>query len=243
MALPDRLLLPFAFDVGRLQRDLDSLSSADWIAHFVKQNYDGDWSAIPLRAQAGASHPVMMIYSDPSATEFEDTPMLTHCPYFREVLDAFACEIQSARLMRLAAGSIIKEHRDHDLDLEHGVVRLHIPVTTNPDVEFELNRSRIVMEPGSAWYLRLSDPHRVANRGASARVHMVVDAVANDWVRATLEHAASPFSQREKVAAEQPDEGMRRRKKSEQGDAATPHPSPSATPSPSGRGLNSTGFD
>jgi hypothetical protein len=92
--------------------------------------------------------------------------------------------------MRLTPGSVIKEHNDNDLDVEHGVVRIHIPIITNPGVEFELNRSRIVMQPGSAWYLRLSDPHRVANRGASDRVHMVVDALANDWMLTLLERAA-----------------------------------------------------
>lgn len=190
MALPDRLRLPFAFDAARLRRDLDRLSSGAWIAHFVTQNYDGDWSVLPLRAVAGASHPVTMIYSDPSATAFEDTPFLQHCPYFRTVLAAFACELQSVRLMRLTPGSVIKEHSDGDLDIESGMARVHIPITTNPGVEFELNRSRVVMEPGSAWYLRLSDPHRVANKGAADRVHMVVDAVANDWLRETLGRAA-----------------------------------------------------
>jgi hypothetical protein len=43
-----------------------------------------------------------------------------------------------------------------------------------------------------------------------------------------------PFSHREKVAAEQPDEGMLRL--SILANAASPHPSPSATPSPYGRG-------
>ena len=190
MPLPDRVLLPLRFDPDLLQRDLAGLSSASWTAHFVTQNYDGDWSVIPLRAPAGATHPVMMIYSDPSATEFKDTPMLENSPHFRAVLNTFQCEIQSVRLMRLAPGSIIKEHRDNDLDIEHGVARIHVPVVTNPDVEFELNRSRVVMEAGSAWYLRLSDPHRVANRGAAARVHMVIDALANDWMRRMWERPA-----------------------------------------------------
>ena len=62
-------------------------------------------------------------------------------------------------------------------------------MTTSPEVEFYLNRSRIVMEAGSAWYLRLSDPHSVANRGSRDRVHMVVDANVNDWVEALFESA------------------------------------------------------
>jgi quercetin dioxygenase-like cupin family protein len=186
MRLPDRLRLPFEFNPGLLARDLQSLASIEWIKHFVKQNYDGDWSVIPLRGKAGAKHPVMMIYSDPTAKEFEDTPMLRGCPYFREVLDAFECPLQAVRLMRLTPGSCIKEHTDLELSVEEGTARIHISVVTNPDVEFYLNRSRVVMEAGSAWYLRLSDPHSVHNNGDTDRVHMVIDAAVNDWMRAML---------------------------------------------------------
>src|ERR1022692_3270257 len=129
MTFPDRLRLPLSFDPDRLVRDLEALASVDWIAHFVKQNYEGDRSVIPLRGVAGATHPVRMIYSDPSATEFEDTPFLARCPYFREVLAAFDCEVQCVRLMRLTPGSVIKEHDDNDLDAERGMARVHIPVT------------------------------------------------------------------------------------------------------------------
>ena len=182
MTPPDRLRLPFSFDPARLAADLAALASQPWIQHFVADNYAGDWSVIPLRGKAGATHPVTMIYSDPTCRAFEDTPFLAACPYFREVLAAFACPLQSVRLMRLGPGSVIKEHRDHDLDHEHGAVRFHVPVVTNPRVEFVLNGERVILDAGSAWYLRLSDPHRVANRGAEVRVHLVIDALVDSWV-------------------------------------------------------------
>ena len=47
-----------------------------------------------------------------------------------------------------------------------------------------------MLEAGSVWYLRLSDRHSVANRGATARVHMVIDAVVNDWVGELFRSAA-----------------------------------------------------
>jgi len=187
--LPDRLRLPLTFDPGLLVRDLQRLASVEWIDHFVPQNYDGNWSVIPLRGKAGARHPVMMIYSDPTATLFEDTPMLQGCPYFRKVLAAFQCPLRAVRLMRLTPGSRIKEHADLELSIEEGTARIHIPVVTNAGVEFYLNSSRVVMAAGSAWYLRLSDPHSVHNNGDSDRVHMVIDAVANDWMRGMLESA------------------------------------------------------
>jgi hypothetical protein len=191
MQLPDRLRLPFTFDPDLLARDLAGLSTVGWTKHFVQQNYDGDWSVIPLRGKAGATHPVMMIYSDPTCREFADTPMLAACPYFRQVLASFAAPLRAVRLMRLTVGSVIKEHNDFELSFEEGTVRIHVPVVTNPEVEFYLNHRRVVLEAGSAWYLRLSDPHSVANRGTADRVHMVIDAEVNDWVRDVLATAAA----------------------------------------------------
>jgi hypothetical protein len=182
----DRHLLPIRFDPERLAADLARLERIEWIDHFVKQNYQGSWSAIPLRAPAGEEHPVRMIYSDPSCREFADTPFLAACPYFREVLAAIEAPLEAVRLMKLAPGSIIREHTDHDLAFEHGMIRLHIPVKTNPGVEFHLNRRRVVMNEGECWYLRLSDPHAVTNGGEADRVHLVIDARPSPWLEAML---------------------------------------------------------
>jgi hypothetical protein len=51
---PDRLRLPLDFEPGGLATDLANLSNAAWIEHFVKQNYDGDWSVVALRGPASA---------------------------------------------------------------------------------------------------------------------------------------------------------------------------------------------
>lgn len=179
----DRIRFPFKFDATQLQQDLGTLQdrSSEWIDHFVKQNYEGDWSVIPLRGPKGATHPVMMIYSDPTCEEFENTPFVTGCPYFAEVLNTFKTEVQAARLMKLATGSVIKEHRDHDLEFDLGIIRVHIPVVTNPQVEFYLNGTRVIMNEGECWYLKLADPHRVTNPGPN-RVHLVIDMKVNDWV-------------------------------------------------------------
>jgi hypothetical protein len=191
---PDRLRLPLRFDPGLLARDLDRLSNGTWTRHYVRQNYDGDWSVIPLRGPAGETHPVRMISADPTARSYVDTPFLEACGYFRRVLEGFRCTLRAVRLMRLGPGSCIKEHTDHELSFEDGTVRVHIPVATNDEVAFYLNKTRVVLEAGSAWYLRLSDPHSVVNRGSVDRVHMVVDAEVNAWVEALLESAMRPSS-------------------------------------------------
>jgi hypothetical protein len=98
---PDRLRLPLAFDPEQLAADMAAVAAAGWTEHFVKQNSDGDWSVIALRAPAGAKHPVQMIYSDPTCANFVDTPALAAAPYFREVLGSLDCPPRAVRLMRL----------------------------------------------------------------------------------------------------------------------------------------------
>lgn len=181
---PDRLRLPLSFDAALLARDLRAAKPEDWIAHFVPQNYVGEWSVIPLRAKAGATHPIMMIYSDPSCRTFADTPFLAAFPYCQEVMASFACPLLAVRLMRLGPGATIKEHSDYDLDAENGVARLHVPMLTSSDVTFALNGRPVDMEAGSCWYLRLSDPHAVVNRGTRERIHLVLDVEVDGWLKA-----------------------------------------------------------
>ncbi len=185
---PDRLRLPLEFDAARLQADLARLDAVEWTRHFVPQNYDGEWSVLPLRTPAGATHPLQRILSPPDAT-WEDTELLAACPAFGDVLARLECPLTAVRLMRLARGSRIKTHRDSDLAAEFGTARLHVPITTNAGVDFRLNDIRVDMAPGSLWYLRLSDPHRVDNDGETDRVHLVIDALVDPWLEARLREA------------------------------------------------------
>lgn len=184
---PDRLRLPLEFDSRRLAADLAGLGEIDWIQHFVPQHYDGDWSVLPLRTPPGDLHPILKIAPQPGNRDWVDTPLLGACPYIGQVLDSFACPIEAVRLMRLAPGSVIREHRDHDLAAEHGAARLHVPITTNPQVDFRLNGTQVTMRPGSLWYLRLDDLHSVTNAGDTARVHLVIDALVDPWLENLLD--------------------------------------------------------
>jgi hypothetical protein len=172
-------------DARSLEADLDRLAPDDWVLHFNTSTYDGDWSGVALRSVGGATK---QLYPDPTATQdFADTVYLDNCPGARAALDSFRCPLLSARFLKLAAGATIREHRDMNLGFDDGELRIHVPVRTNPDVEFLLQGRRIEMREGEAWYLDLNLPHAVANRGRTDRIHLVVDCVVNDWVRALLE--------------------------------------------------------
>src|SRR5262245_6290353 len=90
----DRIRLPLRFDAAAMQDDLRRLDAGDWIRHFVKQNYAGDWDVLPLRASATAKHPVQMIYSDPACDAYVDTPLLAVCPAFAAALAIFECPLE-----------------------------------------------------------------------------------------------------------------------------------------------------
>jgi hypothetical protein len=186
LSVRDRIRLPLRFDAAALQADLATIDGPAWIHHFIKHNYDGEWTVLPLRAPSTATHPVQMIQADHACDTYVDTPVLAACPAIAAALRAFSCPLQSVRLMRLGGGSVIRTHRDYDLDVEHGRARLHVPVVTNEQVEFYLNGERVDLREGECWYLRLSDPHSVINGGLRARVHLVIDAIADDWLQALL---------------------------------------------------------
>lgn len=191
--IKDRIRLALNFDVKRLKEDLSLFEDTEnWYRHFITADYDGEWQIIPLRGSADAEHPTMLIYSNPICTDFKNTPWLDKCNYLPEVLASFQCNLQSVRLMKLTPGSIIKEHKDYDLDAEIGYARLHVPIQTNPSVEFYLNHERVVLKEGECWYLRLSEPHSVENKGVTDRVHLVIDAQVNAWLKAFLQTDTVP---------------------------------------------------
>lgn len=183
------LKLPISFDPECLKADLEQIAPGDWVAHFNRGYFEGQWTGVALRSVTGAAS---QLYADPTASgSFADTPILKRCPSIHAGLALFRCPLRSVRFLRLAAGSIIREHRDYDLGYEQGQVRLHVPIITNKDVDFFLDAHRIEMKEGECWYLDLSLPHWVENRGSTDRVHLVIDCDVNEWLRELL--SASGF--------------------------------------------------
>jgi hypothetical protein len=172
--------LPFRFDVDRLREDLAKARPEDWAPHYNRGDFGGVWRGAALRSASGDATD---LHAGAGPQPFTETDLLRRCAYFREVLAAFACPLRGARLLGLGPGSFIREHTDDALDFEDGEVRIHIPIQTNAGVEFWVRRERVAMEPGGTYYINVNLPHRVSNRGATERVHLVIDAEVNDWLR------------------------------------------------------------
>jgi hypothetical protein len=177
-------LLALQFDAPALQADLAQIKPEDWLSHFNADYHDGGWSGVALRAVGGES---ARLYPDPvPAAPYADTACLARCPNIREALARLRCPLQAVRLLRLAPGGHIREHRDYGLCFEDGVARLHVPLRSNQAVEFYLDGQRVDMRPGECWYLNFNLPHRVQNHGTDDRIHLVIDCLVDDWLRAQM---------------------------------------------------------
>lgn len=176
--------LPLQFDADALAAEVAQLDADEWMPHFNAAYYEGDWSGVSLRSVGGLTN---MLFSDPSRRDqIADTPLVARFPGLAAAMGQFDCPLEAVRLLRLGAHARIREHSDIDLGYEIGEIRIHVPVTSNPEVGFYLDGQRIEMRPGEAWYMELSLPHRVENEGSGDRVHLVVDCRLNDWLREML---------------------------------------------------------
>lgn len=183
---------PFAFDIVKLQTDVSNVLSKNWVAHYNTNDYSGEWSSIALMSAGGKSD---NIYALPSTSEVvSNTEALENCSYFKEILDQFLFTKTAVRLLRLAVGAEIKPHKDHCLGYEDGFLRIHIPVITNPDVEFILDGKRLPMLEGECWYIDANFTHSVANRGTEDRIHLVIDGIRNAWTDALFFEQVSAAS-------------------------------------------------
>jgi Aspartyl/Asparaginyl beta-hydroxylase len=173
--------LPFNFDVTRLQQETHAIAAQQWQLHYQTRHYEGNWTAIPLRSIEGASDNIFI--SPQIDAQYKNTAYLKSSSYLQEVLNSFYCPLLAVRLLKLEAGALIKEHKDADLAFEKGEIRIHIPVQTNASVEFILEGERMQLREGECWYMNFNLPHAINNKGTTDRIHLVIDAVVNDWVR------------------------------------------------------------
>lgn len=173
------LQLPFQFNIKKLQEELAVILKSNWIPHFNKNGYTGNWNSIALYAQNGdAANIYAMPNSDIPLTE---TPIIKNSKYLRAVVQTFKVPLLSVRLLKLEIGAYIKPHRDYNCGYEDNIFRIHIPIVTNSEVDFMLDNVRLEMREGQCWYTNVNYIHSVANNGTSDRIHLVIDGERNSW--------------------------------------------------------------
>ena len=181
-----RLDIPVSLD--DLQSEVARLPQAAWVDHVNRDDYNGVWDVLTLRCQKAHldAHPILQGFAIEAGDDWAYTPLMDSCPAIGEFLGRLECPLKGVRLMRLKAGAEIKPHRDRGLSIEYGEARLHLPVQVTDDVLFTCNNQPISMRAGELWYFDADREHSVCNRGRADRINIVIDCIANDWLRGRI---------------------------------------------------------
>lgn len=128
--------------------------------------------AVPLITPKGV---ITNAFAGPMAP----TEHLLACPYIMEIMADLGAVWGRSRLMGLAPGAIVPEH----VDVGHywrTHLRIHIPVITNPGVEFTCEGETVNMAAGECWIFDSFRIHDVRNGGTEKRIHLVLDTVGGE---------------------------------------------------------------
>jgi len=177
--------LTSVIQLAALQAEIELLLTNTWVDHVNKQDYRGGWDVLPLRCQRQHlhAHPILQGFAIAAGDDWENLPVMLQCPEIQNLFNQLQCSIKAARLMRLKAGAEVKPHRDHQLSIEYGEARLHVPIHTSDEVSFLVDNKVIPMRAGELWYFNADQIHEVYNRGGEDRINLVIDCTVNDWLR------------------------------------------------------------
>ncbi|MCW8347097.1 aspartyl/asparaginyl beta-hydroxylase domain-containing protein [Vibrio sp. ZSDZ65] len=130
-----------------------------------------------------SAHPILQSFSIEGDGRWENGSVMERCPNISALLARIHAPIQSVRLMRLHPRSHVLPHRDKSLSLEHGEVRLHIPITGDEGVDFFVSDQRVPMAKGEVWYINADQEHQVVNQSEHPRINLVIDCKVSPWLR------------------------------------------------------------
>ena len=161
--------LPLRFDVDRLSEEVLQFAETDWRPH--PQGYPGN-TALPLIAAHGDPA------NDETKGPMAPTPHLRRMPYLRQVLASFGSVIGRTRLMRIDGNGEATSHIDSNYYWLQRV-RIHVPIITDPAVQFLCGERSMHMPAGQAWIFNTWQKHNVINPNPSRRIHLVADSLGS----------------------------------------------------------------
>ena len=163
------LQLPKRFCAETLAREVAALDPSAWVAHPGK--LPGNDAVLLITAGGELTHSV----SGP----MQPTRHLLCCPYILQIMEELGGVWGRSRLMGLAPGAEVPAHVDLNYYWRTHI-RIHIPIVTNPQVQFTCEDETVHMSEGECWIFDSFRPHRVRNGGKDKRIHLVLDTVGGE---------------------------------------------------------------
>jgi len=194
-------------ELEQIRKELQNFTS--WADHYSSYNKRQSWSAFAIRGYDAADPNFIIKPNEMSQKWKQENPQrlkeksewtvaIDKFPVTKHIVEAkFGGSLPDrVRFMRLTKGKgELSRHADIT-DREAGVqpgkvVRLHIPIYTNPKVIFNSwthkgERAIVNMSEGSLWFLDVRKPHTAVNNGEEDRVHLVMDFYASEQLSAFI---------------------------------------------------------
>lgn len=180
---------------------LDYIDNTKFSRVKTKYSKGDDWTAISLRGYGGGPldilKPNVLKSGVNEQSKLQDTTLMNTMGFgvIRDVMKMIPAEFERVRLMKIKANSKIGKHSDKidkDFGLEDGnIVRIHVPIRTNDQVEFYLweKREKLTnyLQVGHFYYVDVRAPHAVTNNSDVDRIHLVMDVYVNRGIRELLD--------------------------------------------------------
>jgi len=174
-------LLPIDFDAEKILAAVRALPPSLWDVD-VSHKAQDDTSRIFLKG-----YPVRM------AKGYDERPALKYSLFLANFIhNEIPGVVRSCLVANLKPGGIIPVHRDYVDTHPHysATYRLHIPLQTNPDVDFFMGDHVFHLQTGKCYLFDNSVVHAVHNRNATEeRIHMIADVEPDDRMQLLLEKA------------------------------------------------------
>lgn len=162
-----------------LQREVASLD-VQW-TNVYSEYHTGGWQTLSLLNRT--SKPTDTIIEDCEPVE---TSLLERMPETRALLRGLGFRYLFGRLAKLEVNAFIYEHRDYQELRNERLLRLHIPVITNPFSSIVVDRTRIHLALGYIWKLNPIHRHAAANFGKEPRIHIILDCHVDEALEVLL---------------------------------------------------------
>jgi hypothetical protein len=143
--------------------EIDVASAVEWIEGIADSSWPDNW-----RCQG---RPYVLV--EPHWENFtEKTQSLVD-----QVMEFFpGCRAVSRSLTTVHPGEYVPEHVD--MMPENWIVRIHVPLITNPKAEFIVDSVSNHLEVGMSYRINPEIPHAIRNGGSAPRVHLMFDVEA-----------------------------------------------------------------
>ena len=152
----------------------------------------GGWSSLTVRSSHATDSPHLSSRT-PGANTYSYTSLGRQLPRVRALLDSLGTDVLLVRYLKLEPGELVKFHTDEVVFSNTSkVVRLHLPVVTNPKAVLRFGTPlrepapgymvwdakrewEVHMPAGRLWFTNVNALHSVFNGGSAARIHLVID--------------------------------------------------------------------